>query len=249
MYNRILTSKGYIKYKVQYKNVKNVTLKIEDIDICVVTSPINYPLSKIEEIILEYSEILHRKININKSILDNYFISNKLFFLGNELTYDLVKSKSNRVVVKNGSIIFNLTSIDFSQLSKAIDRLYLSYSNKYMNNIFIEVIEEIKLSKIPKEDKDKIIGKDIKVEYKKVKSYWGKCLIQENSIVINSRLLAFPKDVIKSVFYHELAHFLAKGHGKSFYQKLYTLYPEYDKHNQILSNSTVSNFIRLLFNK
>ena len=249
MYNRISTSKGYIKYRVQYKNVKNVTLRIENIDVCLVTCPITYPLDKIEKIVLDYSDKLHSKINANKNILENYFMNNKLFFLGREYTYNLVKAKRNSVVVKNGIITFNLTSLDFSQLEKAIDRLYLSYSSRYMNDIFLEVLDEIKISNIKKEDKDKIIGKDIKIEYKKVKSYWGKCIIKEDTIVINSRLLAFPKDVIKSVFFHELAHFLASGHGKYFYQKLYKLYPEYDKHNHILSNSIISNFIRLLFNK
>jgi predicted metal-dependent hydrolase len=60
-----------------------------------------------------------------------------------------------------------------------------------------------------------------------MKSQWGNCRMRSGRITLNTHLIKLPVNCIELVVAHELCHFLSSGHGKSFYQYLETVCPEW----------------------
>ena len=76
-----------------------------------------------------------------------------------------------------------------------------------------------------------------RISIKDMKSRWGSCSYARGHISINSRLAAFPRETILSVFYHEYAHYWHHDHSKNFYRFLLEIYPEYYVHNSVLKQN------------
>ena len=60
------------------------------------------------------------------------------------------------------------------------------------------------------------------------KTRWGSCSAKGN-LNFNCILMLTPPEVIDSVVVHELCHLIEMNHSARFYQKVYSVYPEYDR--------------------
>ncbi|MGN0669801.1 MAG: M48 family metallopeptidase, partial [Oscillospiraceae bacterium] len=76
-----------------------------------------------------------------------------------------------------------------------------------------------------------------RISIKDMKSRWGSCSYARGHISISSRLAAFPRDTILSVFYHEYAHYWYHDHSKNFYSFLLEICPDYYVHNAVLKQN------------
>ncbi len=65
-----------------------------------------------------------------------------------------------------------------------------------------------------------------KVFLKNNKSIWGSCSVK-NNINISSRLLFAPKNLLKYVCIHELAHLIERNHSKRFWALIENAMPDY----------------------
>ena len=65
------------------------------------------------------------------------------------------------------------------------------------------------------------------------KTRWGSCSTKKN-LNFNILLMLTPIEVLDSVVVHELCHLFEMNHGERFYQRVYAVYPEYDKWNRWL---------------
>lgn len=72
------------------------------------------------------------------------------------------------------------------------------------------------------------------ITIKDMKSRWGSCSYTRGHISINSRLAAYPRETVKSVFHHEYAHFWHHDHSAAFYDFLREHYPDYFKCHDFL---------------
>lgn len=57
---------------------------------------------------------------------------------------------------------------------------------------------------------------------------WGSCSGKGN-LSFNCLLVLAPREVLESVVAHELCHLIEMNHSRSFYEKLYGIFPEYKK--------------------
>ncbi len=67
-----------------------------------------------------------------------------------------------------------------------------------------------------------------------MKTRWGVCHVNKNTIVLNSALLLKPLAAIEYVVAHEYTHFLHPNHQKGFYDALSKIMPDYRQRRQLL---------------
>lgn len=79
----------------------------------------------------------------------------------------------------------------------------------------------------------------VEISIRKMKSRWGSCLAQKETIILNRELIKAPKYCIQYVILHELVHLMYKDHNKEFYNFLYTLMPDWKERKRILDEEVV----------
>lgn len=62
------------------------------------------------------------------------------------------------------------------------------------------------------------------------KTRWGSCSAKQN-LNFNILLMLTPPEVLDSVVVHELCHLFEMNHSARFYERVYAVYPEYDRWN------------------
>ena len=68
------------------------------------------------------------------------------------------------------------------------------------------------------------------------KTRWGSCSAKKN-LNFNILLLLTPPEVLDSVVVHELCHLFEMNHSARFYERVYAVYPEYDRWNRWLKEN------------
>lgn len=68
------------------------------------------------------------------------------------------------------------------------------------------------------------------------KTRWGSCSAKKN-LNFNILLMLAPPEVIDSVVVHELCHLFEMNHSARFYERVYAVYPEYDRWNRWLKEN------------
>ena len=78
-----------------------------------------------------------------------------------------------------------------------------------------------------------------KVSVRCQKTRWGSCN-RAGDLSLNCMLLLAPSEVLDSVVAHELCHRKHMNHSKSFYEALYSVFPNYDEcHRWLKENGDV----------
>lgn len=159
------------------------------------------------------------KINFYKKNSENYFVifGKKIFYKYiPELKLISLLNEFNEIIIcKNPK-----------QISKSID--------KYLATKLIELLKQtITDFNDPKLNEYNLIVKN------NIKSFYGKINYSKKSFIFNLILIHHSIQEIKSVIFHEIAHFYTKGrnHDKVFYEKLIEICPEYKKYNDGLNKN------------
>lgn len=159
------------------------------------------------------------KINFYKKDSENYFVifGKKIFYKYiPELKLISLLNEFNEIIIcKNPK-----------QISKSID--------KYLATKLIELLKQtITDFNDPKLNEYNLIVKN------NIKSFYGKINYSKKSFIFNLILIHHSIQEIKSVIFHEIAHFYTKGHNhdKVFYEKLIEICPEYKKYNDGLNKN------------
>lgn len=69
-----------------------------------------------------------------------------------------------------------------------------------------------------------------------MKTRWGVCHIQKNTITLNKALIDKPLEAIEYVILHEYVHFLHPNHQAPFHQAMKMLMPDYKQRKKLLSD-------------
>jgi len=81
-----------------------------------------------------------------------------------------------------------------------------------------------------------------KVELKNTISKWGHCK-NDNSIMINIKLLNAPKDILNYVIIHELSHIVYKDHSKNFWKNVSIFCPDWKDIRKKLKRSSLQIYV------
>lgn len=159
------------------------------------------------------------KINFYKKNSENYFVifGKKIFYKYiPELKLISLLNEFNEIIIcKNPK-----------QISKSIDKYLATKLLKLLKQTITDFND-------PKLNEYNLIVKN------NIKSFYGKINYSKKSFIFNLILIHHSIKEIKSVIFHEIAHFYTKGHNhdKVFYEKLIEICPEYKKYNDNLNNN------------
>ncbi|NCC15158.1 MAG: M48 family peptidase [Clostridia bacterium] len=219
-----------LEFELIRKEVKYINLRVNKHGQVVVSASKRVPLSVIEEfvnaksfwIITHLAEIEKIRQNLPPT---GFYDGKTLYYLGKP--YRLVLSKG-RFKIEIHADKINMSSLSTSE--NALRDEYLLWLKKQASIKFEEIMTHISPIVAPYG----ILRPTIQI--RNMKTLWGSCTTEGNSIRLNLQLMKAPKDCIEQVVLHELLHFRYKNHGKEFYALLSKLMPDWqDRKNKLES--------------
>jgi len=214
---------------ITYKKVKNINLRINSNQKVKISAPLKAEFQLITEFIESKKVWIDKKINkfeqminINPKTLKN---NDYLFYLGKK--YKIVIGEGdNYVKIEDGNFYIYTINKNQESIKKIYDQWQKKESDKILKNITNEMY--------PYFQNYGIRYPNIRV--KKMYTRWGSCSFSKGNINLNQYLVTLPKDVIKYVVIHELAHFIEPNHSKKFYKLIEKFIPNYNVYRNHLKN-------------
>ncbi|MGL4768718.1 MAG: SprT family zinc-dependent metalloprotease [Mycoplasmoidaceae bacterium] len=194
-------NKEFYFYYLIEKNISKINLKIKDDGSIIVSCPFGMSLKIIEKFLYESIDFIkNNKERISNNSLYN-IENNRLSILGKE--YKIIKTLSNY----NYHCILN-------------QNIFINYKNQASieNNIKL-LLKKFAFPYLEKRITMLSSSMNIKYNSFKIKwmnSKWGYCTINKD-IVINTKLIIFPPEIIDYVIIHELSHIIYMNHSKDFW--------------------------------
>jgi len=227
---KIVNSKvDYLNYKgndykriVNFKNVKNTSIKISSNGILKITLPLTY--TKNDILFIEKNQFNIIEHFHNKLIYKKISVENKFVFLDGKkykLNINIVEKKRAKVWIENTILYVQTSSKEnvIKNIEKFIKNFYLDkWINRmiYYSDLMNANINELKV--------------------KKMTGSWGIYHTLNSSITLNLKLAFFSEDVQNYVIIHEIAHFFQPNHSNRFWEIVEKYDGDYKKHKKELKN-------------
>lgn len=220
-----------IEYELTRKNVKYINLRVNKYGKVVVSAGENVPFSVIDEfvrdkafwIIMHLAEIE----KIKNELPDNSLYDGKtVFYLGKP--YRLVLERGEKAIFFAGEELHLRCP---NMKSDVLREVYLSWLKEQAEEKFAEVMHRVH----PLVAEYHIKRPEIKI--RNMKSIWGSCTTTGTTIRLNLQLMKAEEACIEQVVLHELLHFRYPNHGKSFYDLMGQLMPDWKERKQKLEKN------------
>ncbi|MGN1275405.1 MAG: M48 family metallopeptidase [Floccifex sp.] len=159
----------------------------------------------------------------------NYQPSVRIF--GRSFRIKKVKSLTNRVSYSEDELL-----IQYKEKSD-VESLYKRFLNQISKEVFKDILDMMYFRFSNYEfEKPKII-------IRTMKSSWGICHPDKNSITLNSELVHYPVDFIEYVICHEMIHFIEPNHSEAFYKILKEVMPDYKRRIDLIETSEEKQYL------
>lgn len=132
----------------------------------------------------------------------------------------------NKLVFKRNNYLTKDSIIVFDQKHEYSKQLLAK-----LNQILIDYVNEIRL------EYDKLIDKKVVIKVQPLANKWGVAYPLEGLIILNEKLVHYPKVCIKYVLLHEYMHFIEANHSSRFYKLIENIMPDYKKQIAYLKNN------------
>lgn len=227
-----------IEFFVERKNIKNVNLNVNPDSSVIVRANENVPIEFIESFVKSKSRwILNNQSYFNKVKIENTnkreFVSGEsIKYLGKQYRLKVFKSDTESVKYLRGYICLYIKDINNLKKKK---KLFETWIDDRCKVIFEEIFNAvyIKLSKygVPRPS----------IKIRNMKSRWGSCIKDKETIILNKELIKAPKYCIEYVVLHELIHFIYTDHNNKFYEFLSVIMPDWKERKKILDEEVVKD--------
>ena len=215
MYYIDVNNKRFLFKTIIRRNSRYLKVRVID-DHLVFSSPTRISIRTIEMFIKDHFD------EINEALVKHEKSNNSIHYLGKE--YNLVKrlDNINYVEIEDNNFIVHTKALEDKIIEATIYKFYGDFLINYMNHYFPIVKNEYNLNQ------------DIKIIYKNVKTYFGKCYFKRNQVNFSLNLAKYDPIYIKCVLYHELAHFYEQNHSNKFYLLCEQKLPGFIKYQKAL---------------
>lgn len=216
-----------LTYELTRKPVKNINFRAKESGIVAVSANSRVRVGQIEAFLTERADFFFNAFEQMKKRAEKSQTNSRLVrYLGRDFPVRVIENLREIAVLDESECRVFTKSADESYILLLIERA--------VSERFAALCREL-----DREVRQTLVSKGFspppaRITVKNMKSRWGSCSYTKGHISINSRLAAFPRETILSVFYHEYAHFWHHDHSKKFYDFLLDIYPEYYKHNSLL---------------
>ena len=227
----IILGKERVEYTLIRKKVKRISIRVRGGGEVLVTVPQRRPLTDAEAFILEKSEFVLAAIEKLKDVpnsgkAQSYTDGMTLKYLGTDITLHIIEGARNKVT-QEGDV---LTVMQRDKADSAVTaRLIERWMGERCRDIVTEIFEEVypQFAKMG-------VARPTAMRFRMMTSRWGSNSSRTNALTFNSRLVGFPREVIKHVVLHELCHYIHHDHSKAFYALLDSVDPKRREHERCL---------------
>ncbi len=215
--------------EIKKSNRKTLSIKVDSLGKVIVYAPYYYSDKKIMEIVQskeKWIEKCKNKTVESNNIYDtkNIAINDKIYLFGEQYTLQIANVKKP---VIDGKSVFLPVNYQ-NNLEKHLKKWIKEQADVYLNDILNDVARRLNFS-------------DYTFKITSARAKWGSCS-SKREIMLNFRLIECPLEIIEYVAVHELIHLLYFNHGKYFYQKLASIYPNYKEYiNWLKQNAGILN--------
>ena len=214
-----------IRYELTRKRVKNVNMRVKADGIVYVSASARVSVKCIEEILIERAEFVLRAAEQLKNREERSEITTeKMQWLGKEYPVRVICSHAERVALEESELrVFTMHPEEAQEMLQ-----------KWVRERFVELIEELNAEVRSTLRGEGLTPPPTRISIKDMKTRWGSCSYTRGHISINVRLMAYPRETVLSVLWHEYAHYWHHDHSARFYAFVERFYPEYRKWNGLL---------------
>jgi predicted metal-dependent hydrolase len=209
-----------IPIKVEYKKVQTIRMTVYPPDgrVC-----ISAPLDTTQESIRQFAASKLQWIKKHRErIRRNVKAKNQL--KNDEIHFVWGKPYNLELIVKKGysKIVLQDETMKFYVPLGAAKEKKQKILDKWYHHILQETAPPIV------EKWESVIGVDIAgIYYRKMKSHWGSCNYQRQTIRLNTELAKKPIECLEYVIVHELIHIIEQAHNQAFYRLMNAYIPNW----------------------
>ena len=207
---KIVLNNRTVFYEINYKNIKNCYLRIQQGKIRISASKF-HSIKMIEDLIRAHQDTVLKQIDSYKEKV-NYQNGGYVFLFHKKYRLVVRDLNMKKCVIHDNDIYIysaHIKDVLDAFLKKQLYDYIFSQIQDYLKSDFHLPMPEIQI--------------------KKMKSRWGACFYQKNKVCFNFSLVHLDYDLINYVIVHELCHFIEANHSKKFYLEIEKRLPDYKK--------------------
>lgn len=216
-----------INLLLQYKDVKNISIKINRQGQVVVGLPIGAKSAALA-FINQKLPWLKQKLNAREEqvlpIPDNGFDGVNIWLWGENYKVDFQQSLEEKVLLKDKNIIFTYRGkLTESKREKLVESFYRSCLTEML--------------KLALERWQPILGLYASSwKLQRLKSKWGRCNVLTKELLFNVSLVHRPLACMEYIVVHELAHIYEPSHNERFHSFVGRFLPDWKERRKLLNN-------------
>ncbi|MDE7398425.1 MAG: M48 family metallopeptidase [Oscillospiraceae bacterium] len=217
-----------LTYELTRKRVKNINFRAKEDSIVYISANPRVTTKEIENFLIQRADFFldafdKLRERENKSSINTKSVN----WLGREYPVRIIQNAREIAV-------FDEVECRVFTSEKDNNGYILSLIQREINERFPELCREINAEVRAELAENGLSAPPTQITIKDMKTRWGSCSYTRGHISINIRLAAYPRETVKSVFWHEYAHYWHHDHSRAFYEFLERYYPEYYKWNNLL---------------
>lgn len=223
---RIQLENQTINVEIEYRRVKNLSMRILLDGTVKITAPAAFPEGRIVEFIESKQKWIIKHLELQKKRREHQSLKELkgpvIQLLGEKYFVQIEKG------MKEG---FQLNQDIMMITVKDESRVQLVFE-KQAKMMLEEILNQKRVRLDQMMDDYRLAHPEISV--RKMKGKWGSCTPAKAKIVMNMMLIHMPMQCIEYVLIHEYMHMICPNHSKRFYELIESRMPEYKKWQKVL---------------
>ena len=217
-----------LKIKLQFKLVKNITLRIKETGDIFLTAPVGMSLSEVQQFLESREQWLRQKLQQKQapkySMGELPFDGQHVWLWGKRLPAHFLLSGK-----QHGTYEVQADAVNF---------YYRSELSEKARCAFVEFFYKQKVSGRGEqllqawEKKMGVHHTGLKVH--RMKTRWGSCNVRTGGINLNTLLACWPQECLEYIVVHELAHLHEANHSPRFHAIVERYLPEWRERKKLL---------------
>lgn len=210
---------------LQFKLVKNITLRIKEEGSIFLTAPIGMSVSEVQRFLESREQWLRQKQEPKYSMGELPFDGQHVWLWGRRLpAHFLLISK------KHGTYEVQADAVNF---------YYRSELNNEAKCAFVEFFYKQELAgrgeQLLQAWEKKMGVRHTGLNVHRMKTRWGSCNVRTGSINLNTLLACWPQECLEYIVVHELAHLHEANHSPRFHAIVERYLPEWRERKKMLA--------------
>ncbi len=225
----------YLEYVLIRRKMKTIRLRITGEGKLVASCPMRTSAVEVERAIINNkdwvkSAIFRAASQMPKTPERQYYTGEKFLFLGKERTLLVAQNNKESVTLKEDYIFLEVRSLDdYKRKKKMLDKWYDEQTESIFRQRFYAQVEKFRA----------LFPYDYSLKIRSMTARWGSCMINRNTVTLNSKLIYADESLIDYVIMHELCHFKFKNHDRDFYALLSRICPDWKARKKLLGNKYI----------